>query len=143
MLQIASPGKSVVALAPAGQAAPDSEPTMVESRKQWGLISTGQSDDHGLVAVRVPQRAGAHAELTDQLFVVAPTTAVRVEAVGSNGQVVAQAIASDGLSTLDLGIGRAVSVRALDVGGQPVATSTLAEPASGIRLFGEQLITNW
>jgi hypothetical protein len=143
MLQIGSPGKSMVAMAPAGQATPDGEPTMAQSRKEWGLISTGQSDDHGLVAVRLPQRVGAHAELTDRLFVVAPPTAVRVEAIGPNGQVIAQAITSEGLSTLDIGIGRAGSVRALDVGGQPVATSTLAEPANGTRLFGEQLITNW
>jgi hypothetical protein len=116
---------------------------MVESRKQWGLISTGQSDDHGLVAVRVPQRVGAHAELTDQLFVVAPTTAVRVEAVGSAGQVIAQSAVADGLAILDVGIGRPVSVRALDAAGQPVATSALSEPASGTRLFGEQFVTNW
>jgi hypothetical protein len=44
---------------------------------------------------------------------------------------------------LDVGIGRSVSVRALDAAGQPVATSALSEPASGTRLFGEQFVTNW
>jgi hypothetical protein len=143
LLQIGSVGKSMVALAPAGQAVPDGEPTAAANRKEWGLIATGRSDDHGVVAVRLPRRAGAHAEITNRLFVLTPEGSTAVEAVGSAGQVVAQTTAKDGTAVLDLGVGQAVSVRARDHSGQTVGTSGSIDSASGARVFGEPLVDSW
>ncbi len=133
----------IVALEPPRYGSGDEDPAENQSIRQWSLVSTGSAAEGDLIAVRVPRRAGARAELTDRVLATTPTTAVRVEALDRDGNVVAQADVTDGVAVLALRLSAAVSLNAVDANGVAVATTPFVEPKAGARVFNEKIINNW
>jgi hypothetical protein len=132
----------MVALRGATADQPDDEETKAASRAEWSLVTPGRTTSADLITVRIPERAGGHAVLSDRLLVVAPEGAVRVEAVKAGGGVVAGASLERAAGVLDLPVGATVTLRALDRDGHEVASTPLRE-LPGPQLFGEPLISNW
>jgi hypothetical protein len=136
--------QSLVALEPPRVVSGEEDPAENQTgRERWCLVSTGWPGDSDLIAVRLPRRTGAHAELTNRVLATTPAAAVRVEALDTEGNVVARADVHDGAAVLDVGLAAAVTVRAVNANGGTVATTPFVEPAAGARLFNEPIINNW
>ncbi|MFD2763387.1 hypothetical protein [Micromonospora eburnea] len=106
------------------------------------LVATGYAPAYDLLAVRVPARDGNRAVLTDQLLVVPHKGATRIEAV-ADGKIQASASVTGGAALLTLPIGTEVTLRALDADGKVLGSGILREPATGERIFNEQLTSAW
>jgi hypothetical protein len=134
--------KSLVALEPPHAVSPDAGPGDNQSRDGWSLVSTGAGDSE-LVAVRVPARAGNHAELSDRVLVAVPGGVARVEAVNGEGTIVAQAQVDGGAAVLTLAVGGATKLQGRASTGEIPATIPFIEPKTGARVFNEPLIYDW
>lgn len=144
VLQIGAYGDSLVALASPDQATPDDEETMAASRADWSLVATASATSADLRVVRIPQRDGGHAVLSDWLLVLAPAGAATVRAVAANGMPTPPAPVTDGVAVLrSIPVGAKVVLEAYGSGEKPLATAPLREPADGERLFDEPLVRAW
>lgn len=142
VLQMGARGEAMVALGGRGAAGlPAEVETLAASRADWSLAATSVGAGV-LVAVRVPEREGGHAVLGERLLVLGPPTAVRVVAVGAGGAAVAEAQLDGGAGLLSVPWPANVTLRVFDGRGDLVADAPFVEQ-DGLRLFGEQLISNW
>ncbi|SCG48741.1 hypothetical protein [Micromonospora coxensis] len=142
VLQVGTGGGGLVALAPAGQAGPDTPRADEPGQGRRPLVATGVTVAYDVAAVRVPAVVDGYPVLTDRLLVVPRPTAVRVEAV-ADGRVRATAPVRDGAAVLTLPLGARVTLRAVDGTGAVVGSGLLREPAHGERLFDEPLVRDW
>lgn len=143
VLHLGTSQDALLALAPANDARPDDAGTLAASRADWALAATAVSSSPGLTAIRLPARAGGHAVLTDQLLVAAAQEeAVLVTATGSGGQR-AVAPVTNGAAILSLPLGAEVTLRVLNADGEMLDVQALQEPATGERIFNEQLARAW
>ncbi|MEV4483486.1 hypothetical protein [Micromonospora coxensis] len=142
VLQVGAGGGALVALAPAGQAGPDTPRAHQPGPGRLPVVATGATVAYDVAAVRVPAVVGGYPALTDRLLVVPRPTAVRVEAV-VDGRVVATGPVRDGAAVFSLPLGARVTLRAVDATGAVVGSGVLREPARGERLFNEPLVRHW
>ncbi|SCF46179.1 hypothetical protein [Micromonospora mirobrigensis] len=142
LLQIGPNGDTMLALAPPQDAVPDDSETLAAERAGWSLASTAAGGPADLTVVRIPVRAGGHAELGDQVLVVPPERTATVEAYRPDGSLVGRPV-TDGATVLTLPVGERAMIRALAADGTVLASTGLREPEHGPRLFGEELISAW
>ncbi|MGB2569543.1 hypothetical protein ACPFP2_13980 [Micromonospora citrea] len=142
VLQVGAGGDGLVALAPAGQAGPDTPRADQPGQGRLPLVATGVTAAYDVAAVRVPAVVDGYPVLTDRLLVVPRRSAVRVEAV-ADGRVRATGPVRDGAALLTLPLGARVTLRAVDGTGGVVGSGVLREPARGERLFNEPLVRDW
>ncbi|WP_123827023.1 hypothetical protein [Micromonospora globispora] len=143
VLQLGTGHDALLALAAANDARRDDTGTLAASRADWALAATAVSSSAGLTAIRLPARAGGHAILTDQLLVApAQEEAVLVTATGSGAQR-AVAPVTNGAAILSLPLGAEVTLRVLNADGKVLDVQALHEPATGERIFNEQLVSTW
>ncbi|MEU4678925.1 hypothetical protein [Micromonospora sp. NPDC023737] len=144
LLQVGAKG-SLLALAGAGDIASDDTAGDVAANAEVGLVATAIATSTKLAAVRVPAISGGHAVLTDQLLVVPPPGAARVDAVavGADDSVRVTGNVRNGAAVLTIDVGAKVTLRALDRNGVLLASTPLREPPHGKRIFNEPLVTAW
>ncbi|MBY8873905.1 hypothetical protein K7640_18915 [Micromonospora sp. PLK6-60] len=141
LLQLGPNGDALLALAPPEDATPDDTETMAASRADWALASTGSGSGE-LTAVRLPVRAGGHAELDDRVLVVVPKGATGVEARRPDGSTTVGTV-TDGVAVVPLPVGKQATLVARDARGTTLASAEFREPIFGPRLFGESLLSAW
>ncbi len=101
------------------------------------LVGTGNAYATGdIVVVRVPQRAGNGAELSNQLLVLGPAGS-RAEAISNAGLSLATVELTDGIGYLVVDIGAATRIKVGSV------SFDFNEPAEGVRLFEQPLFNRW
>lgn len=112
------------------------------SASSRSLAATGVASN-GVIGVRVPRWSGTGAVLGPTMLVIAPGPGVRAEAFDPSGASRGTAALVDGVGVIPLGEFGPVVVRVTDSAGSVIATASIAEPASGPRLFDEPLINAW
>jgi hypothetical protein len=112
------------------------------ARAGWSIASTGYTADADFVVIRVPKRQGGRAVLDNRVLAVAKSAAM-AQALDKAGAIVAAVHLTDGAGLLLLPVGGADRVRFLDADGKVLRETGFAEPASGPRLFGDQLTRDW
>ncbi|MEV0156158.1 hypothetical protein AB0H57_20850 [Micromonospora sp. NPDC050686] len=142
LLQLGPNGDVLLALAPPQDAVPDDTETMAASRADWALASTA-SGSGDLTAVRLPVRAGGHAELGGRVLVVVPKGATAVKILRAGGVVAATTAVTEGVALVPLPVGDRVSLLAVDAHDRVLASTEFRERERGPRLFGESLVANW
>ena len=141
VLHVGTSSKTLAALAPREQAAPQAP---AASRVHWSLAATAPSSDSGLIAIRIPERDGGYAVASDQLLVVARSSAKTVQVIDNGGSVLQSAkISDDGSAILQLPDRDAHWLHAVSDDGRLDATTLVVEPAKGGQLFGENLVWDW
>ncbi|WP_326557812.1 hypothetical protein [Micromonospora sp. NBC_01796] len=143
VLQVGAESKALVALVDNNQATPDDSATGAANRAGWSLVAPGTADDSGVIAVRVPARAGGRAVASDRMLVVGPASAATVEAVDATGAVVGSARMERGAAILILLTRDEVTLRVLDATGKQVVATVTPEHAAGQQLFGEPIVSAW
>ncbi|MEU5567648.1 hypothetical protein [Micromonospora musae] len=143
VLQVGAQG-GLLALAKAGDAASDEAAGDLPNAKV-SLVATAVATSATLAAVRVPAISDGHAVLTNQLLVVPPPGATRVDAVVAEapGEVRASEDVRSGAAVLTLDVGANVTLRALDRSGALLASAPLREPVDGRYIFNEPLVNAW
>ncbi|MFC6022723.1 hypothetical protein ACFP2T_42035 [Plantactinospora solaniradicis] len=144
LLQIGSGVKGMLALAGRDDPAADEPEAPASDREQWSLVSTGYTDSADLIAVRIPERDGGRAVLSDRLLVVGRSTDVSYSLTDAAGQELASARPEmPGVALLTIPLGTKATLRALDAAGTTVASTELVEFSTGRQMFGEAFVSDW
>jgi len=114
----------------------------VDRSPDFSLVSTAVTGGGAVELIRVPGRHEGRVGLTEDLLVLVPSGAVRVEA-SEAGAVVGRAGVVDGAAVVSVRMGSPTTVLAYGPDDAEVGLADLVEPARGERLFNELLITNW
>ncbi|SIN41017.1 hypothetical protein [Micromonospora cremea] len=133
---------SVLALAKPGDTTSNDAEENAASGAEGSLVTTAVTTSATLAAVRVPAVSGGRGVLTDQLLVVPPPGAARVDVV-TDGATRASADVRSGAAVLTIAVGAQVTLRALARDGTVLASAPLREPAQGEHIFNEPLVTGW
>ncbi|GIF76982.1 hypothetical protein [Asanoa siamensis] len=140
VLQVGESTALIVALGPTPQIRHYYTSKYVD-RMSWTTAASTASSE--LIAIRIPVRQDLGAIATDNMLVVAPPTAVKVEATVNGRQVWKASPLDDGAGIFNVRYRGDVTLRALDATGAVLATAPLQDRARGNYLFGEEVIANW
>jgi hypothetical protein len=109
---------------------------------QFSRISTGVAGDSAIALIRIPGQAGDRVGLTEQLLVLVPAGATRIEA-SEGGTVVGRADVTDGAALVNVRMGSPAVIQAFGPDDAPLASTQLVELTSGNHLFNEPLTADW
>ncbi|MBE1492612.1 hypothetical protein [Plantactinospora soyae] len=144
LLQVGPGVKGMLALAGQDDPAPDDPAAPDADRENWSLVSTGYTNSADLITVRIPERAGGRAVLSDRLLVVGRATDASYSVIDAAGNVLPDVSPQQrGAALFTVPLGTKLTVRALDTAGRTIASTELVERDTGRQMFGESFLTEW